>query len=98
MIAEVSLWGRTIGAVTMEPGERAVAFQYDPDFARSGIALSPIVMPLGDRVYSFPVLPYFSFHGLPGLLADSLPDKFGSALIEAWLATQGRTPASFNAV
>ena len=98
MIAEVSLWGRTIGAVTLDPGNRAAAFQYDPAFARSGIELSPLVMPLSDRVYSFPVLPYFTFHGLPGLLADSLPDKFGNALLDAWLATQGRTPESFNAV
>ncbi len=98
MIAEVALWGRTIGAVTMEAGDRVAAFQYDPAFARSGIELSPIVMPLGDRAYTFPALPHHTFHGLPGLLADSLPDKFGNALIDAWLATQGRTPESFNAV
>ena len=55
-------------------------------------------MPLSDRVYVFPELPQRTFHGLPGLLADSLPDRFGNALIEAWLATQGRTPESFNAV
>jgi serine/threonine-protein kinase HipA len=55
-------------------------------------------MPLGDRVYQFPELPRVAFHGLPGLLADSLPDRFGNALIDAWLATQGRTPESFNAV
>ena len=55
-------------------------------------------MPLDDRVYVFPDLPLRTFHGLPGLLADSLPDKFGNALIDAWLATQGRTPDSFNAV
>ena len=98
MIAEVKLWGRTIGAVTMETGDRAAAFQYDPAFARSGIQLSPITMPLSSRVYTFPALPAVTFHGLPGLLADSLPDKFGNALIDAWLATQGRTPESFNAV
>ena len=98
MIAEVLLWGRTSGAVTMETGDRAAAFQYDPAFARSGIQLSPITMPLSDRVYTFPALPAVTFHGLPGLLADSLPDKFGNALIDAWLATQGRTPESFNAV
>ena len=98
MIAEVSLWGRTIGAVTMAPGDRTAAFQYDPTFARSGIELSPIVMPLSDRVYTFPVLALATFHGLPGLLADSLPDKFGNALIDAWFATQGRSAASFNAV
>ena len=82
----------------MAADERTAAFQYDPTFARSGIELSPIVMPLSDRVYTFPVLALATFHGLPGLLADSLPDKFGTALIDAWLATRGRTPASFNAV
>jgi len=55
-------------------------------------------MPLSDRVYVFPELPQRTFHGLPGLLADSLPDRFGNALIDAWLATQGRTPESFTAV
>jgi serine/threonine-protein kinase HipA len=55
-------------------------------------------MPLSDRVYVFPALPQRTFHGLPGLLADSLPDRFGNALIDAWLATQGRTSESFNAV
>jgi serine/threonine-protein kinase HipA len=49
-------------------------------------------------VYAFPSLPRESFHGLPGMLADSLPDRFGNALIDAWLATQGRTPSSFDAV
>jgi len=53
---------------------------------------------LSDRVYVFPALPQRTFHGLPGLLADSLPDRFGNALIDAWLATQGRTSESFNAV
>lgn len=98
MIAEVKLWGRTIGAVSIEEGRPVAAFQYDPKFAKSGIELSPLVMPLSDQVYEYPALPRSTFHGLPGLLADSLPDKFGNALINAWLATQGRTPESFNAV
>ena len=97
-MAEVQLWGRTIGAVSLEDGGRSAAFQYDPAFAQSGIEISPITMPLSDRVYVFPELPRRTFHGLPGLLADSLPDRFGNALIEAWLATQGRTPDGFNAV
>lgn len=97
MIAEVQLWGRTIGAVSLDEGREVAAFEYDPDFARSGIELSPLVMPLSGQVYEFPALPRNTFHGLPGLLADSLPDKFGNALIDAWLATQGRTPESFNA-
>ena len=98
MIAKVQLWGRTIGAVSLDEEREVAAFQYDADFARSGIELSPLVMPLSERVYEFPALPRTTFHGLPGLLADSLPDKFGNALIDAWLATQGRTSESFNAV
>lgn len=97
-LAEVKLWGRTIGAVTLEAGGGFAAFQYDPEFAQSGIELSPMVMPLSKRIYVFSELPVKTFHGLPGLLADSLPDKFGNALIDAWLATQGRTPDNFNAV
>lgn len=97
-LAEVRLWGRTIGAVSLADGERTARFQYDPAFAGSGIEVSPLTMPLAERVYSFPALPFAAFHGLPGLLADSLPDRFGNALIDAWLARQGRTPDSFNAV
>ena len=98
MIAKVQLWGRTIGAVSLDEGRDVAAFQYDAEFARSGIELSPLALPLSERVYEFPALPRNTFHGLPGLLADSLPDKFGNALIDAWLATQGRTPENFHAV
>ena len=98
MIAKVQLWGRTIGAVSLEEGRNVAAFEYDSQFARSGIQLSPLVMPLSGQVHQFPELPRNTFHGLPGLLADSLPDKFGNALIDAWLATQGRSPESFSAV
>lgn len=97
-VAEVRLWGRAIGAVSLEEGARLCAFQYDPAFLASGIELSPITMPLSPRIYQFPSLPEVSFHGLPGLLSDSLPDKFGNALIDAWLATQGRRSESFNSV
>jgi serine/threonine-protein kinase HipA len=96
--AEVKLWGRTIGAVALEDGHNIAVFEYDPAFFRSGIEIAPLMMPLAGRVYTFPALAVQSFHGLPGLLADSLPDKFGHALINAWLAGQGRTPESFNAV
>ncbi len=96
--SEVWLWGTRVGAVTLPEGERFASFEYDPDFQRSGIELSPLMMPLGGRIYRFPALAPESFHGLPGLLADSLPDKYGNALIDAWLATQGRTGADFNAV
>lgn len=96
--AEVWLWNSRIGAVTLPAGERFASFEYDPTFQRSGIELSPLNMPLGGAVYRFPALPTQSFHGLPGMLADALPDKYGNALIDAWLATQGRTSADFNAV
>jgi len=98
MIAQVQMWGRTIGAVSMEEGRDVAAFQYDPAFAKSGIEIAPLTMPLSNRVYVFPELPHKTFNGLPGLLADSLPDRFGNTLINAWLATQGRTPDSFNAI
>jgi serine/threonine-protein kinase HipA len=97
-LGEVRLWGRTIGAVSLLDGEEFAAFEYDAAFARSGIELSPLVMPLSRRVYRFPELSRQTFLGLPGMLADSLPDRFGNALIDAWLATQGRQPGSFNAV
>ena len=98
MIAEVRLWGRTIGAVSTREGRDYAAFQYTPEFAASGIEVAPLTLPLGNRVYEFPELSRRTFHGLPGLLADSLPDAFGNTLIDAWLATEGRTPESFDAV
>lgn len=97
-LAEVRLWGRRIGAVSLADGETIASFQYDSAFIDSGIQVAPLMMPLSPRVHRFPDLPTGTFHGLPGLLADSLPDKFGNALIDAWLATQGRRPESFNAV
>jgi len=97
-VAEVKLWGRTIGAVSLDEGATIAAFQYTAPFVRSGIEISPVVMPLSSKVYQFPSLAQESFHGLPGLLADSIPDRFGNALINAWLATQGRTPESFNSI
>lgn len=97
-LAEVRLWGKTIGAVSLQDGEDVASFEYEAAFAQSGIQVAPIVMPLSRRVYRFPELSRPTFHGLPGLLADSLPDRFGHALIDAWLASQGRQPDSFNAV
>lgn len=98
MIAEVRLWGRTIGAVSMDEGRDFAAFQYTPEFAESGIQIAPMMLPLSTRVYEFPELPRRTFQGLSGLLADSLPDRFGNALIDAWLATMGRRPDSFDSV
>jgi serine/threonine-protein kinase HipA len=96
--AEVSLWGRKIGAVLLETGKTVAAFEYDKNFVESEIQVSPFEMPLSSRIYTFPALPPGTFYGLPGLLADSLPDTFGNALIDAWLARSGRESKSFSAV
>ena len=96
--ARVVLWGRDIAAVTWDDGQDLGIFQYAPEFLNSGIEVSPVTMPLNDGIFQFPALSRETFKGLPGLLADSLPDKFGNALIDAWLAGQGRTPDSFNPV
>ena len=96
--AEVILWGTRIGTVVLPDDSNFTTFRYDENFLNSGIEVAPIHMPLSPRQYSFAALPQETFHGLPGLLADSLPDRFGNAVINHWLASQGRDPDSFNAV
>jgi len=98
IVAEVKLWGTTIGAVMLEDGKKIATFQYEDNFITSGMEIAPLMMPLSKQIYSFPNLSLESFHGLPGLLSDSLPDKFGNALINSWLASQGRSVESFNAI
>ncbi len=97
-VAEVRLWGRRIGAAAYYDDRSVASFQYDPDFIHSKIEVAPLMMPLSPKVYSFPKLSVQSFHGLPGMLADSLPDTFGNAVIDAWLASEGRRPGSLNPV
>lgn len=97
-VAKVRLWGTTIGAVSWNDDRDSAYFEYDPAFIPGGPQVAPLTMPLANAIYSFPALPRQTFHGLPGLLADSLPDRFGNALIDAWLARQGRDPDDFNAV
>jgi len=83
----------------MDAGERFARFEYDPDFARRGIELAPLMMPAtARRIYQFTDLQTRTFYGLPGLLSDSLPDKYGHRLIDIWLATTGRKREDFNAV
>lgn len=98
MIAvEVKLWGTTIGALSMQEGESVARFEYAPGFIGAGVEPSPIRMPVSAKIYSFPELSQ-TFKGLPGLFADSIPDKFGNKLIDSWLTKQGRDPASFTAL
>ncbi|MCL2715755.1 MAG: type II toxin-antitoxin system HipA family toxin [Alphaproteobacteria bacterium] len=96
--ATVRLWGSDIGAVSWIDDRAIGVFQYTPEFVESRFELAPLMMPRSRNPYEFPGLPREAFKGLPGLLADSLPDRFGNALIDAWLVTQGRAAGSFNPV
>jgi len=96
--ASVILWGRRIGAVSWVEDRNIGIFQYSPEFINSNIQVAPLTMPLREAPYEFPALARETFSGLPGLLADSLPDKYGNAMIDAWLARRGRNPESFNPV
>ena len=96
--AEVMLWGTRIGIIHQDPSSSYASFEYDKDFLNSGIELSPIRMPLGKNIYEFPSLSGEPFYGMPGLVADSLPDKFGNAVIEQWLTSQGKSLSDFTAI
>lgn len=105
-VAEVRIWGELVGAVRWDESRELGYFQYDSGFIQKGWDLSPVKMPIarGTQIYSFPGLrkgrneTEDSFKGLPGLLADALPDKYGNKLIDAWLAKQGRPENSMNPV
>ena len=88
---EVRIWGERVGAVAADERAGCYAFEYAPPWRRRGIELSPLMMPLrsADPVFLFPALAEPSFKRLPGLLADALPDDFGNALIDAWMARRG---------
>ena len=96
--AVVFLWGVRVGAVSRRDSMPYVQFEYDPEFYAQGVEPAPLMMPVGRKVYSFPDLPDKSFHGLPGLLADSVPDKFGNAVIDVWLQSQGRVLGSMSPI
>ena len=96
--AIIQLYDTAIGAVSWDPVRERGVFEYDPDFLGSGIEVSPINMPLGPGRFSFSNLSREAFKGLPGLLADALPDQFGNLLIDQWLTRQGRRPESFDPV
>ncbi len=96
--ANIILWGRRIGAVSWDETRSLGVFQYDPDFVGAGIEVAPLTMPVRKEPYDFPALNRESFKGLPGMLADALPDRFGNQLIDTWLAVTGRSPETFNPV
>ena len=96
--ADVYLWGSKIGIVAQKDFQSIPVFMYSEDFVKRGFSLSPIMMPLSNNEYSFPRLNEDTFHGLPGMLADSLPDKFGNRLIEDYLERQGRSIQDLTAV
>lgn len=85
-----------VGAVSFDTEKGLGSFEYDPGFIKKGVELSPIKMPLSNRIYSFPELDFNTFKGLPGLIADSLPDDFGNAVLNAWVAGQGRSPSDIT--
>ncbi|MGM9738156.1 MAG: type II toxin-antitoxin system HipA family toxin [Candidatus Cryptobacteroides sp.] len=94
-VARVILYGQPIASVRWDQRYEVAQFEYDPDFVRQGIEPSPLMMPVrAGRVYSFGELDKTTFKGLPGLLADSLPDTYGRALFKKWLALTGRTSAN----
>ena len=90
-VIEVRAWGRRVGAAAFDPRRKAVAFEYAPEWIRSGIELSPLQMPLAraNAPFLFDDLEPSAFKGLPGLLADALPDRFGNQLVDAWMASRG---------
>ena len=96
--ANVILWGRRIGAVSWDETRSLGVFQYDPAFVGAGIEVAPLMMPARETPYEFPALDRETFKGLPGMLADALPDRFGNRLIDAWLANTGKSPEAFNPV
>lgn len=103
--AIVKIWGLTVGAVLWNDDMQVASFEYDPKFVQRGYELSPLKMPSQESIiYNFPELRLKrmgaenTFNGLPGLLADTLPDRYGNRLINTWLAQQGRPEDSMNPI
>ncbi|MDR2877050.1 MAG: type II toxin-antitoxin system HipA family toxin [Chromatiales bacterium] len=87
---EVRIWNQRVGAVAADPSYASYAFEYDPAWAQRGVQLAPLMMPtVGAGIFTFPTLDQEAYRGLPGMLADALPDDFGNQLIDAWMARHG---------
>ena len=91
LIVDVKLWGSLVGSLAWDYASNMAVFEYDDAFRRHGMELAPLTMPLsmGNRPFSFPANRTECFKGLPGLVADALPDKFGNQIITEWLTRQG---------
>lgn len=95
----MNIYGKRVGAVAWDPNRGLASFEYDPQFKLEELPIAPIKMPNKNRIYSFPEFrDSETFKGMPGLLADALPDRYGKELINAWLARQGRPENSLNPV
>lgn len=91
-VAKARLFGQNVGTFSWDDAYGVARFEYDKDFLGRGIEPSPLMMPVQEgRIYSFGGLNRDTFCGLPGMLADSLPDTYGRALFDQWLALTGRT-------
>ena len=88
-LIEVRAWGATVGGVSIDPGLGYYVFEYDPKWQARGIELAPLTMPVSQSLHVFPLLPEATYKRLPAMLADALPDDFGNALIDAWMAREG---------
>lgn len=101
-LANVILWDKLVGAILWDEAREVASFEMDAAFVRQGLDIAPLTMPLQSAskgaIFQFAALPKETYQGLPGLLADALPDRFGGQLIDIWLASQGRARNSMNPV
>ena len=98
-LAEVWLWDKLVGALAWAPDTTTATFEYTPEWVKNGVQIAPLRMPSSvdsTRIFHFPQLNRNTYKGLPACFADTLPDDFGNAVINAWLARNGRDPQSFN--
>ena len=97
-LVEVRIWDRTVGAAAVDPATGFVAFEYDDGWIRTGVDLSPLHLPRRPGTFVFPQLARETYYGLPAMLADALPDRFGNALVNAWMADQGVAASDITAL
>ena len=97
-LAEVRLWDELVGALMYDPATKISTFEYAPEWISKGIEIAPLRMPLSSRKYQFPNLNAETYKGLPAAFSDTLPDDFGNAVINAWLARNGRDANTFTSL